>query len=161
MARTADDVLSRWWETVAGMCETLEQAGERSDIDLPSFKSQVLGIMLEAIKSGALQLADEPASSLQARARAVADRIAAYQRASVDVRLHLIRLSEDWKCSACGKNVVAAATLTRKTPPAAELVCKACSARTPLTTRGAERLQELFGALPAGWNPALHGFVTR
>jgi hypothetical protein len=118
--------------------------------------------MFDAIKAGATRLAgDGSLASLQERARLLADRIATYQRSSVDVRLHLIDLSQGWRCAACGSDVAAAAALVSKASLAAELVCKACRARTPLTPRGAQRLQELFGALASGaWNPALSGFVT-
>ena len=161
MEHTPVDVLGRWWQTVAEMIETLDQAGQRSDIDIASFKAQILDLMLDAIKAGAVGLADAP-GPLQERAKTLADRIAAYKARTVDVRLHLIALSQDWRCAACGKNVVSAAAVVSQSPLAAELVCRACGARTPLTPSGEARLQELFGPLAAKgrWNPALNGFAS-
>jgi hypothetical protein len=159
---TADQVLSRLLETVNGLVEMLEQAGQRSDVNIPSLKAQCLDLMFEAIKAGATRLAsDDSLAPLQEGARRLVDRIAAYQRSSIDVRLHLIDLSQGWRCSSCGSDVAAAAALVSKAPLVGELVCKACRARTPLTARGEQRLQELFGTLASGpWNPMLSGFIT-
>ena len=157
MERSADDVLSRLLETVSGFVEMLDQAGQRSDVNVQSLKAQCLDLMLEAIKAGATQLTGPH----KERARAVADKITAYQRSSVDVRLHLIDLSQGWRCGNCGRDVAAGAAVVSKSPLAAELVCKMCGKRTPLTPRGDGRLQELFGALASPtWNPALNGFVA-
>ena len=59
MERTADDVVSRWLETIGGFVEMLDQAGHRSDVNVLSLKAQCFDLMLEAIKAGATQLAGD------------------------------------------------------------------------------------------------------
>lgn len=159
MERSVDHVVIRLFETVNGLVEMLEQSGQRSDVNIPSLKAQCLDLMLDAIKAGATQLAGD--EGLHERARKLADRIAAYQRSFVDVRLHLIDLAKDWRCAKCGSDVVSGAAIVSKSPLVAELICRACGTRTALTPRGASRVDELFGALVSpAWNPALNGFVT-
>jgi hypothetical protein len=161
MART-DEALIRLFDVAGGLADMLDRSRAQADLDRTAFKAQCFDLVTEAIVAAATTLAADAgtAPEVRERARAVAARLAAHQRTSVDVRLHLIELTEDWKCPVCGRDVAKAAAITSKSPLEAVVVCRNCGARSPFTPRGQARLQELFGELAnASWNPALNGFV--
>ena len=161
MART-DDALIRLFEVASGLADTLDRARAQGDVDRTSLKAQCFDLVTEAIAAAAATVAADQAvpPEVRERASAVAARIAAHQHTSVDVRLHLIELTEDWKCPTCGRDVAKAAAVTSRSPLEAVVVCRNCGARSPFGPRGQTRLHELFGALATdGWNPLLSGFV--
>jgi len=158
---TAEDALARLFDLAGELIEMLEQAVRRGDVELASLKSQCFDLMFEAIAAGATRLSTDGSSPLQERSRAIVERLTGYQQAFADVRLHLIDLAEDWRCSVCGRDVAGGITVVNKAPLTAAVVCRACGAKSPLTERGQQRLQELFGPLvSAVWDPAVNGFIV-
>jgi predicted RNA-binding Zn-ribbon protein involved in translation (DUF1610 family) len=150
MART-DEALIRLFDVAGGLADMLDRSRAQADLDRTAFKAQCFDLVTEAIVAAATTLAADAgtAPEVRERARAVAARLAAHQRTSVD-----------WKCPVCGRDVAKAAAITSKSPLEAVVVCRNCGARSPFTPRGQARLQELFGELAnASWNPALNGFV--
>jgi 3-dehydroquinate dehydratase len=157
------EAVAKLLDVVSNLVEMLAQAAQRRDVDLTSLKSQCLDLILEAIAAAATKLSSDISvpAPLRERSSAVVDRLAAFQRSFVDVRLHLIDLAEGWQCSACGRDVAGGAAVVSKSPLVAVLVCKACGVKSPLTPRGEQRLQELFGTLAsAAWDPALNRFIV-
>lgn len=144
---------------LAGQLELINQAAARPNVDVAKLKAQCFDLVADAIAAQAETLAGDPGA--QANARRLISSLESHRQALVDVRLHLIELSEDWQCSVCGQDVARAAALSRVSPLEAQLVCKACGAKTALTPEGQRKLQKLFGAVAAGaaWNPAMNGFA--
>jgi len=166
VSHDAEQALDHLLAHVARFVDTLDAARVRREVDILSFKAQVLDLMLSAVQTTAVRVCNRSnegqPSGLELRACAVATRIAEYKRVSIDVRMHLIELSRDWRCTQCRSDVADKAVLTSKTPLTADLVCRACGTRTPLAPQGTARLLELFGPLESStWDPASNGFMTR
>jgi hypothetical protein len=144
-----------------GQLEMLSQAAERSPAQIANLKGHAFDLLAEAIEAEVQKVALDGDEDPEIRKRCLASlRRLREQRASlIDVRSHLIELSTDWKCSACGCDAAAAASVVGQDPLQANLVCRACQASTPLTSRGSARLKELFGHLGRKWNPVAHGFL--
>jgi hypothetical protein len=155
MADSNLEGLARVFDVAAGQLELLNQAALRPDVDRASLKAQCFDLVVEALGAQAQRLGSEPS------ARKLLEKLAAHRQSALDVRTQLIRLSEGWSCSACGRDVAAGAAISRLAPLEAQLICRNCGAKTALAPAGQLKLQQLFGAAAAaaGWNPTLHGFV--
>lgn len=163
MSRSTDDAAwAKLFSVVDGQLELLAQTGTRPGVDVKGLKAQCLDLVLEAVGAQAVRLSTsaEVSAPLRDRAKALADRLASQSKQRAEVRLHLIELSEGWKCGKCSRDVASGARVTQRSPLSAELVCKNCGAKTPLTAQGQQRLQQRFGALATpAWNPADNGFA--
>ena len=118
--------------------------------------------MYEAFAAASFQLAQGASTPepLAGTARALKDAIAKFQRDFLDVSLKLIELSSDWRCSQCKRDVVRSISLVQRSPLKAVLKCRNCSARSPLTPQGEQRLRELYGeSVAEAWDEGLRGFV--
>lgn len=165
MAGTPEsEALAKLLDAVRHFAEMVGQtARERSDVNLLALKAQCFDLLVEASTTSAQRLSSDTsiADPLRERVAAVLASLTAYRSAFVDVNLHLIALTEDWQCSACGRDVAKGLTVVSKAPLEAVVVCRACGAKTPLPPRAEQRLQQLFGPLASeAWNPSLNGFIV-
>jgi hypothetical protein len=157
-----DDVDLKAWsgifDVVAGQLELVKQAALRHGGDVARLKAQCFDLIVDAVGVQARRLSNDGAT--RASAERLLTRLEEARRDLIDVRLHLIELSQDWKCSACGRDVVAAAVVTQRAPLQAQLVCRNCGAKTALTPEGQQKLKKLFGHLASpSWDPAINGFA--
>lgn len=156
--------LERIFELAAMQLDVLEDAARRPGIDRGALATNVLELLLAGIGAAAGQsAADSKIVALQKEKRlALAQRVAAWRAATIDVRHHLLALAEGWSCNICGSDVPKEAVISgvRVGQPRVELVCKACGKKTRLPHSGQEAFQRIFGALNTpDWNPSLNGFT--
>lgn len=123
-----------------------------------------LDLMLEAwaTESKSLERAPGLPEASKKLFGAVRARLEQLKLATVDANVHLIELSQGWRCPKCQSDVAAAAAASVGPggKPKVELVCRACKTRSALAPAGQEAFQRLFGHLVAPtWNPAANGFV--
>jgi hypothetical protein len=147
-------LLARIVDAAGQQLGLLEDARARPEVDAARLSQLGLELLMEAIASGAAQL-DDPAL------RAFAERLGAHRAAGVDVRQHLVALSEGWACRRCGEDVAAGVTLDLRAPraPKPKLRCKACGELSPIARAGHAAFKTKFGALIGpGWDPRSNGF---
>jgi hypothetical protein len=155
--------LERVFEVARAQLDLLEDAARRPGIDRGALAANALEFLLAGVGAAASLAAGAPRldpTRREARA-ALARRIDALRAATVDVRHHLIELSEGWACPACGADVAKGAAVTgvKLGQPRVELVCKACGKHGRLGPRGQATFDRLWGPRAGpDWNPALEGF---
>jgi hypothetical protein len=156
--------LDRLFEVAATQLDLLEDAARRPGVDRAALGASVLEFLLAGIGAAATTAAAAPRldpARREARA-ALARRVEALRAATVDVRHHLIELSEGWACGACGADVAKGASVSgvRVGQPRVELVCKACGRSSRLAAKGQAAFDRVWGPrLGPAWNPALDGFA--
>ena len=161
-ARTSSDALAHLMDVLDGQLEMLSQAAQGPRAQIGKLKEHAFDLLSAAVEADVEKLAidAEVDHALRVRAREMLRRVKQHRASLIDVRSHLIALSSDWKCAACGSDAAIAASVVQRDPLAVNLVCRSCATRGPLTSSGAAQLRELFGHLgTATWNPEAHGFV--
>lgn len=135
--------------------DLIEEAAIRPEIDKAQLSKSALDLVLAAMASHVQGLDGEAFAAFAAR-------VAQIKAEQIDVRHHLIELSESWVCRACKSDVASGAVIAgvKARKPKVSLACKACGATTPLAPLGVAAFKKRFGQLvKPTWNPEHNGFI--